>query len=56
MSGLEVVVDRPGRLVGGLAARPGSVVAVIGPNGSGKTTLVESVAGTLTGPDRKSVV
>lgn len=50
MSGLEVVVDRPGRLVGGLAARPGSVVAVIGPNGSGKTTLVESVAGTLTGP------
>jgi molybdate transport system ATP-binding protein len=49
VTGLNAVVDLPGRLVVSVAARPGAVVAVVGPNGAGKTTLLECVAGTLAG-------
>ena len=48
VTGLQahVVVSRPGHTLDvELAARPGEVVAVVGPNGSGKTTLLRALAG-----------
>jgi molybdate transport system ATP-binding protein len=50
MSGLEVDVTVPGRVVAAASAEPGQVVAVIGPNGAGKTSLLRAVAG-LVGHD-----
>ncbi len=42
----HVVVRRPGHTVDvRLSARPGDVIAVIGPNGTGKSTLVRALAG-----------
>ena len=42
----RVVVEQPAhRLDVTLSARPGDVVAVVGPNGSGKTTLLRVLAG-----------
>ena len=51
MTGLDarVVVRRPTHVLDvRIAARPGEVVAVVGPNGSGKTTLLRALAGLLT--------
>ena len=51
MTGLDarVVVRRPAHVLDvRIAARPGEVVAVVGPNGSGKTTLLRALAGLVT--------
>ncbi|HET6563666.1 MAG TPA: ABC transporter ATP-binding protein [Marmoricola sp.] len=48
MKGLDarVLVRRPAHVLDvHLTARPGEVVAVVGPNGSGKTTLLRALAG-----------
>jgi len=45
MSGLDVDLRVPGRVVARFSLEPGEVLAVIGPNGAGKSSLVHALAG-----------